>query len=194
MTQDEYREVVGSNPSYFSGEGNRPVEQVSWFDAIAFCNRLSEREQLPPYYSIDGDKVRIAGGGGYRLPTEAEWEYACRAGSSAPWCSGTAAGSLGEYAWYSDNSNSQTHTVATKRPNDWGLYDMHGNVWEWCQDWFGDYSAATQVDATGPPSGSGRVLRGGSWSNDRHYCRSAIRSDYSPDVRFNFSGFRAART
>jgi formylglycine-generating enzyme required for sulfatase activity len=194
VTQEEYLEVVGDNPSYFRRDGRRPVEKVSWFDAVKFCNRLSEREQLSPYYQIKGQQVAIVGGVGYRLPTEAEWEYACRAGKPTPWCFGADKERLGEYAWYGDNSNSQTHPVATKRPNDWGLYDMHGNVWEWCQDWYGTYSVDPQIDPTGPPSGSGRVLRGGSWVNNLLFCRSAIRNDFRPDDRFNNYGFRAART
>jgi formylglycine-generating enzyme required for sulfatase activity len=168
---------------------------VRWFDAVSFCNRLSEREQLAPYYSIDGQQVGIVGGGGYRLPTEAEWEYACRAGRSTPWCFGDDGALLGEYAWYGSNSNIQTQEIATKRPNDWGLYDMHGNVWEWCQDWYGEYPADSQVDPTGPSTGWGRVLRGGSWSSNQRSCRSAIRSYDLPDSRLvSGFGFRAART
>ena len=121
VTQEQYERVMGENPSRFKGDPQRPVEKVSWEDAVAFCRKLSEKE-----------------GRTYRLPTEAEWEYACRAGSQTKWSFGDDDSALKEYAWYLDNADSTTHPVAQKKPNAWGLYDMHGNVWEWCQDWYGD--------------------------------------------------------
>ena len=194
VTQDEYQQVVGSNPSRFTGDGRRPVEQVTWFDTVAFCNRLSEREQLAPFYAIDGEQVRIAGGNGYRLPTEAEWEYACRAGTTTRWWFGDDESRLSEFAWYGANSGGTTHPVGEKPANAWGLHDLHGNVWEWCGDWFGAYSSGRVIDPTGPQSGEGRVLRGGSWDYVPRYCRGAFRISGRPVDRDEFLGFRAART
>ncbi len=195
VTQAEYQQVVGSNnPSHFTGDDRRPVENVSWFDAVEFCNRLSKREQLSPFYDIKGQEVRIIGGHGYRLPTEAEWEYACRAKTTTPWWFGPEESRLGEFAWYDQNSGGTTHPVGKKSANEWGLYDMHGNVWEWCQDWYGEYSSGSIIDPTGPASGPGRVWRGGSWYGIPRYCRSAIRDHYPPGYRYQVCGFRAART
>jgi formylglycine-generating enzyme required for sulfatase activity len=130
----------------------------------------------------------------YTLPTEAQWEYACRAGSSTRFSYGDDPGyaQLGEYAWYSGNSSSQTHSVATKRPNAWGFYDMHGNVWEWCLDWYGAYATGTVTDPTGVASGSYRVDRGGSWDRYPRLCRSAYRNRDVPGLRSDYLGFRAA--
>ena len=194
VTQEEYEQIVGSNPSHFTGNGRRPVERVTWFDAVAFCNRLSEREQLSPYYAIDDEQVQIAGGNGYRLPTEAEWEYACRAGTTTRWWFGDDESPLSDFAWYYENSGHTTHPVCEKPANAWGLHDVHGNVWEWCQDWYGEYSSGRVIDPTGPESGTSRVLRGGAWLNYPVYCRSAIRFDFQPEYRYYNVGFRAART
>jgi formylglycine-generating enzyme required for sulfatase activity len=163
---------MGSNPSGFKGP-NRPVEQVSWNDAQEFIAKLNAKN--------DGYR--------YRLPTEAEWEYAARAGTT-----GAYAGDLDAMGWYDKNSGGKTHLVATKTANAWGLYDMHGNVWEWVQDWYGDYSAVAVTDPVGPNTGSFRVYRGGSWSNWAQYCRSALRDFHSPDIRYNNLGFRLLRT
>ena len=134
ITQGQWESVMGSNPSYFGGS-NRPVEQVSWNDVQEFIGRLNEAA---------GEEV-------YRLPTEAEWEYACRAGTTTRWSFGDDEGQLGEYAWYTGNNSPYgTKEVGTKRPNPWGLYDMHGNVWEWCQDWYGSYTSDSQIDPAGP--------------------------------------------
>ena len=170
VTQAQYEAVMGANPSAFRGPTN-PVENVSWNDISGFCRRLSERT-----------------GRTVRLPTEAEWEYACRAGSKTRFCFGDADGSLAEYAWCRGTGG--THPVAQKKPNAWGLYDMHGNVWEWCSDWLGTYAAGRAVDPQGTASGSQRVLRGGAWGDEPKYCRSAHRRSNVPDHRDHFDGFR----
>ena len=192
VTQDQYDRVMGANPSHFKGR-HRPVENVSWDDAQEFCRRLSAMEG-----------VRC------RLPTEAEWEYACRAASTTEYCFGDSGEELGEYAWFDENSArkrgfarsliwgkktfpSETCNVGRKRPNAWGLYDMHGNVFEWCQDWYGPYEAGKQADPTGPSSGDDRVLRGGSWCYYASYCRSASRWFFTPGGRTYDLGFRVAR-
>jgi formylglycine-generating enzyme required for sulfatase activity len=163
---------MGSNPSYFKGP-DLPVETVSWDDARAFIAKLNAKN--------DGYR--------YRLPTEAEWEYAARAGTTGPY-----AGNLDAMAWYDKNSSNKTHLVATKAANAWGLYDMHGNVWEWVQDWYGDYSTSAVTDPVGPSSGSDRVLRGGSWYYKSRGCRSADRGTLSPDIRYDILGLRLLRT
>jgi formylglycine-generating enzyme required for sulfatase activity len=193
VTQGQYRAVTGQNPSHFKGSDELPVEQVSWNDAIAFCNKLSEREGLKPYYSLDG--AVQPGGEGYRLPTEAEWEYACRAGSTTRFSFGDDAASVGEYAWYAGNSGSKTQPVGQKRPNAWGLYDMHGNVWEWCWDGYDEsyYRQSPVADPGGPAQAAGRVDRGGSWRRSPRFCRSANRSRLAPRNRNSRLGFRVAR-
>ncbi|MCY2993227.1 MAG: bifunctional serine/threonine-protein kinase/formylglycine-generating enzyme family protein [Planctomycetota bacterium] len=179
VTQAQYEQVVGSNPSQFKGE-SLPVEMVSWDDAVAFCKRLSE---MPEEH---------AAGHTYRLPTEAEWEYACRAGSTSKFAFGDAEAELGKYAWYGKNSGNTTHPVGEKQANAWGLYDMHGNVWEWCQDWLGPYEAVPASDSSGPGSASFRVGRGGSWYGTAAGCQSASRSRDSPSYRYCSLGFRLA--
>jgi formylglycine-generating enzyme required for sulfatase activity len=175
VTQAQWQAVMGENPSHFKGQ-DLPVETVSWEDCQKFVDRLN----------------RMGGLFTYRLPTEAEWEYACRAGSTTGYCFGDDEGRLGEYAWYSANSDSKTHPVGKKKPNAWGLCDMHGNVWEWCQDWYSDYPNGPVTDPTGPNNGSFRVMRGGSWNNNAGNCRSANRNNNSPDNRNNNNGFRLA--
>ena len=181
VTQEQYERVMGTNPSIFKG-AQLPVERVSWEDAVKFCRELSA---LPAERSA---------GRVYRLPTEAEWEYACRAGSKTKWSFGDAEPSLGEYAWYHSNSGEKTHPVGTKKPNAWGLYDMHGNVWEWCSDWYAEayYANSPLDDPTGATSGSSRVLRGGSWAHNARSCRSAYRDGSTPSDRSNYLGFRLA--
>ena len=181
VTQEQYEKVMGATPSNFKGPQN-PVEKVSWDDAVEFCRKLSE---LPE---------EKAAGYVYRLPTEAEWEYACRAGTTTEYSFGDSASELGAYAWYDENSGKTTHPVGGKQANPWGLYDMHGNVWEWCQDWYGDYPSGSVTDPTGAVSGSSRVLRGGSWFNNSDYCLSANRYWSSPDSRFIILGFRVLRS
>ena len=172
---------MGVNPSHFSPTGTgkdvvkdldtsqHPVETVSWFDAIDFCNKLSEREQRSPYYVRDGEVVKVRGGTGYRLPTEAEWEYACRAGTTTRWSFGD-----NERIWPSMPGSAPTRTAehsgsAELSANPFGLYDLYGNVWEWCWDWHGEYAAETVSDPTGSAAGSGRVLRGGAFYDARFH-------------------------
>jgi formylglycine-generating enzyme required for sulfatase activity len=179
VTQSQFERVMGRNPSQFQGKSfrdggfNHPVERVSWNDAAEFCKRLSE---LPE---------EKAAGCVYRLPTEAEWEYACRAGSSDAYAFGDQPQRLGEYCWYAPNGDGQTHPVGEKKPNAWGLYDMHGNAWEWCADWYERHSNRPQVDPVGPSEGTDRVYRGGSWNYAAAYCRSANRTATAPA----FEGF-----
>ena len=176
VTQREWEAVMGTNPSRFSDCGPRcPVENVSWFDAVEFIQRLNERE--------------APGGYEYRLPTEAEWEYAARAGTS-----GIRYGELEEIAWCSNNSGGQTHPVGLKRPNALGLYDMLGNVWEWTGDWYGEHSSGTVMAPEGPEAGPHRVFRGGGWLYRARYVRSAARSISSPGYRYHDIGFRLVRT
>ena len=191
VTQGEYLVVMGSNPSIFqprdaTADTNRPVERVTWYDAKNYCATLTQRERVAG---------RIATNSVYRLPTEAEWEYACRAWISTRFSCGDDPDytNLTNYAWYDANSGGTTHPVGQKLPNPWGLYDMHGNVWEWCQDWWGDYPGGMAVDPQGPPTGSNRVLRGGYWGILPGYawlCRSAYRDGTDPDDRSLSIGFR----
>lgn len=183
VTQREYQAVKGTNPSSFTGDLDRPVEQVTWYEATDYCVRLTTQERTAG---------RLPAGYVYRLPTEAEWEYSCRAGTTTRFSHGDDPGytQLGQYGWYSANSGSATHPVGGKLPNPWGLHDMHGNVWEWCYDWYGGFSGGSLTDPVGPVSGSSRVIRGGGWYIYGRYCRSAYRSDGSPDVRNGYIGFR----
>jgi formylglycine-generating enzyme required for sulfatase activity len=174
VTQAQWTAVMGNNPSLFHGD-RLPVENVSWDDAVAFCGKLSQKE-----------------GKHYRLPTEAEWEYACRAGTKTAFSFGDDEGKLGDYAWYFGNSGTTTHEVGTRKPNPWGLYDMHGNVWQWCSDFYGAYQG-DETDPKGPKQGSdttSRVLRGGSWDIDPWVCRSGFRIWNAPGYRDLNFGFR----
>ncbi|MFA4987493.1 MAG: formylglycine-generating enzyme family protein, partial [Candidatus Brocadiia bacterium] len=188
VTQAQYRSVTNASPSSFKGD-DLPVEQVSRNDAMEFCRKLTAAERK---------KGNLPAGMEYRLPTEAEWEYCCRAGSTTTYCFGDDEGPLGDYAWFDKNAKSTTHPVGIKKPNAWGLYDMHGNVWEWCHDWYADkYQAGSQTDPVGPATGDSQMMRGGSWLNDEGYCRSANRlrgtlvSRLTPDVRNYYAiGFR----
>jgi formylglycine-generating enzyme required for sulfatase activity len=181
VTQGQWKSVMGSNPSSFSNCGDDcPVEEVSWYDVQAFITEMNQR-----------------GEGTYALPTEAQWEYAARAGSTTAFANGdiTETGSgydsnLDAMGWYNYNSGSVTHPVEQKQANAWGLYDMHGNVYEWCQDWYGSYSSDAVTDPDGPSSGSFRVYRGGSWNYDARYCRSANLDACSPYNGGNCLGFR----
>jgi formylglycine-generating enzyme required for sulfatase activity len=185
VTQAQYEKVIGENPSHFQGSevsgrdsSEFPVEWVSWEDALKFCEKLS---------SLPEEK---AAGRVYRLPTEAEWEYACRAGSSTAYFFGDDEESLCDHAWYYRNSGERTHPVALKKPNAWGLYDMHGNVFEWCSDWFAyHYPEGAVSDPSGPNEGSSRVIRGGSWGVGALSCRSSKRQGV---FRPHENGFRVA--
>jgi formylglycine-generating enzyme required for sulfatase activity len=190
VTQKEWREVMGNNPGYFKGD-DLPVENVSWYEAVEYCNKRSQKEGLTPAYTIKGTNVTWnKKANGYRLPTEAEWEYACRAGTTTPFNTGSSVDSAG---WYGNNSDGKTHPVGEKQPNAWGLYDMHGNVWEWCWDWYGDYAGGAQTDPSGAGTGSYRVVRGGSWAYGAGLLRSAGRLRFFPVDRYNILGFRVAR-
>jgi formylglycine-generating enzyme required for sulfatase activity len=198
VTQKEWREVMGSNPSNFKGD-NLPVEQVSWQEAVEYCNRRSVKEGLVPAYSGSGDSITCNfKATGYRLPTEAEWEYAAKGGNKGgPVYEYSGSNSAGTVAWYTGNSGSTTHPVGTKQANSLGLYDMSGNVWEWCWDWYGNYSSGTQTDPVGPSgpasSGSNRVNRGGGWDGTAQSVRSANRLINTSSDRYYNLGFRLLR-
>ena len=187
VTQAQYEAVTGENPSKFIG-ADRPVEKVSWNDAMEFCKKLTEIEKAAG---------RLPEGYEYTLPTEAQWEYACRAGTTTALNSGKNLSSqnkcpeMDEVGWYKYNSDETTHPVGQKLPNAWGLYDMHGNVWEWCLDWYGAYPTSSVTDPKGPSTGSDRVVRGGSWNYYAYYCRSAYRNYGDPGYHGSI-GFRVA--
>ena len=177
VTQGQWQSLVGYNPSEFCELGDEyPVEQVSWEECVGFAGRLKARE-----------KGRI-----YRLPTESEWEYACRAGTSAGFSFGDDESLLDQYGWFRDNAGGHTHPVGRKKPNPWGLYDMHGNVWEWCLDSFGDYPDGPATDPLGSLEGLYKVGRGGGWSDPAKACRSAYRSGSDPMNCGSDMGFRLA--
>ena len=169
---------MGHNPSRFKGDANRPVEMVSWEEVQKFIDELNPRE----------------GGAKYRLPTEADWEYAARAGSQTAYSFGDDSRQLGKYGWFRGNADNTTHPVGQLQPNAWGLYDMHGNVWEWVQDWRGQYTAEPVTDPQGPVSGLARVIRGGWWSGEARSCRAAYREAGARDYRNDNLGFRLLRT
>ena len=184
VTQAQYLAVTGANPSFFTGDLTRPVETVSWNNAVAYCATLTTTERTAG---------RCPANWSYRLPTEAEWEYAARAGTAGTRFSyGDDPGYtlLTNYAWYSSNSGSTTHSVGGNGGNGWGLFDMYGNVWEWCQDRYGTYSGGSVIDPQGPGSGSIRVVRGGSWLLIALFCRSARRYGGGPTNTYSDIGFR----
>jgi formylglycine-generating enzyme required for sulfatase activity len=196
VTQKEWVEIMGSNPSNWKGD-NLPVERVTWYEVIEYCNKRSLREGLTPAYRGSGDSVSCdLNASGYRLPTEAEWEYAARGGAKGAYLTYEYSGSnsVESVGWYTENSGGRTHPVGMKLPNDLGLFDMSGNVWEWCWDWYGDYAPGARTDPTGPASGSIRVLRGGGWNSSAGYLRSAFRDGYTPSYRGSNSGFRLVRS
>jgi len=202
VTQAQYQEVMGRNPSHFrmeSDSAERPVESVSWLDAIEYCNKLSEQESLERCYKMNGEDVEWSGPSckGYRLPTEAEWEYAARAEEGTEYAGSDKAEDV---AWFGEDFNKGgTHPVKKKQPNQWGLYDLSGNVWEWVWDWYRDgYEAKPEKDPVGPPKPSkvmaSRVVRGGSWAGDARRTRVADRVRYPPAYRNQGLGFRLVRS
>ena len=176
VTEGLWTAVMGSNPSYYNKGDIYPVEYVTWNDCQTFISKLN---------SLTGET--------FRLPTEAEWEFAARGGTQSQGYKYSGSNTIGDVAWYYDNSGNAKHPVATKAANELGLYDMSGNVWEWCQDWYGSYSSGAQTDPTGPTTGSGRVKRGGSWDDDAGNCRVSNRYFHTPSRRISYLGLRLAR-
>jgi sulfatase modifying factor 1 len=194
VTQDLWASVMGNNPSNFEDD-NIPVEKVSWNDIVDFCNKLSEKEGLKKAYSGSGNNINCDfSSNGYRLPTEAEWEFTARGGNRSKGYEYSGSNKIDEVAWYDKNSGNETHDVGTKQANELGLYDMSGNVWEWVWDWYGEYSSGSQTNPKGANSGSNRVLRGGSWYSVAGSSRVAGRDYDVPDIRSSNVGFRLVRT
>jgi formylglycine-generating enzyme required for sulfatase activity len=179
VTQQQWEALMGANPSHHKKDGHHPVEMVSWTQAVEFCAKLTERER---------GAGRIPDGYAYALPTEAQWEYACRAGTTDPHH-----GKIDDVAWhFKATEGENTKPVGQKQPNAWGLFDMHGNVWEWCADWFGPYEGGKQVDPRGAASGTIRIVRGGSYGEKPVDSRSAFRAGFKPERAGNSVGFRVA--
>ncbi len=211
VTQTEWVALMGHNPSICEGP-QHPVEKVSWFDAVAYCNALSHQQDVEEAYvltEVVGQPGQehfsahvqwLPERKGYRLPTEAEWEWFCRAGTRTALYNGPLTELVGgdynleQIAWYQHNAGNRTHPVCEKQPNAWGLYDVLGNVWEWCWDWYGPYAPGPQRDPVGPTGGFHRALRGGAWYNEARFCRAAQRYKYSPLGRRSLVGFRPVRS
>ena len=214
ITMEQFVAVTGlANPSSsFTSVVNGPVQNVNWYHALVFCNKLSAAEDLTPVYSIGGTTNTTIWGTiptsnsitwnavtadwsatGYRLPTEAEWQFAARGGNSSNNYTYAGSNTIDGVAWYTFNSSNTTHPVGTKTANELGLYDMGGNVWEWCWDWYGSYPGTAQTDYRGAASGTYRVNRGGSWFGSAAFCSVAWRGDNGPDDRYNWFGFRVVR-
>ena len=195
VTRGQYEEIMGEKPFHFDGEATLPAERITWLNAVEFCNKLSIREGLDPCYD-DSLQICNFAANGFRLPTEAEWEYTCRAGTSTRYNTGDDVGDLTRAGWYgydAGNSSEKPHPVAQKKPNAWGLYDMHGNVLEWTNDGFGGYSEEAQENPTGPDGSAYKVLRGGSWFSNASHCTSTFRINDRSNRTSYFTGFRVAR-
>jgi len=199
VTQEEYQRVMGDNPSKVKGRSN-PVEQVRWSDAVRYCNERSRLEGLEPAYDLKTWTCRFDADG-YRLPTEAEWEYAARAGTSTPYSFGDSDAKLQQHAWFKANARGKPKPVGQRRPNAWGLHDVHGNVWEWCNDFYkvDYYLESMKKNPKGPEAGKNKVLRGGCWNSNPDACRSAYRYNENPaytDACFGYDiyGFRCVRS
>jgi len=198
VVQEQYEKAVSDNPARWKGS-KYPVEQVRWSDAVKYCNKRSEAEGLQPCYDLKNWSCNFEANG-YRLPTEAEWEYACRAGATTPYFFGQDAGKLGDYAWFDKNSGGHPRAVGQKQPNAWGLYDICGNLWEWCNDFYqvDYYQQAPRQDPKGPKEGQTKVVRGGAWRFNAESCRCGYRYNENPgysDVCFGYDiyGFRCVR-
>ena len=198
ITQEQYEKVMKENPSRWKADKN-PVEQVRWSDAVKYCNARSLAEGFQPCYDLQTWQCDFSANG-YRLPTEAEWEYACRAGSKTMYFFGNDASKLSDYAWVDENSGGKPRQVGQKKPNPWGLYDMHGNVWEWCNDFYqvDYYQQSPEEDPRGPKTGETKVVRGGAWKFSADSCRSGYRYNEDPgysDVCFGYDiyGFRCVK-
>jgi formylglycine-generating enzyme required for sulfatase activity len=181
VSQAEYQAVVGANPSLFPGDLNRPIDNISWQDATNFCALLTARDRL---------SGRISATSVYRLPTEAEWEYVARAGTSTAYTFGDDAANLGQYAWFTDNSGTMPHPTGQKLANPWGVYDMYGNTWEFCSDWFGNYPGGSVTDPQGAATGTRKIVRGGSWFRSPESLRSGKRAVLPPEGHNGDVGFR----
>jgi len=200
VSQEEFEKVMRENPSRWKASKKNPVEQVRWSDAVKYCNARSRLEGFQPCYDLETWKCDF-NADGYRLPTEAEWEYACRAGTKTSYSSGDDERKLRNFAWYKGNSGRRPRPVGQKLPNPWGIHDMHGNVWEWCNDFYqvDYYQESPKKNPKGPETGETKVLRGGGWSSDAEDCRSSYRYNENPgysDVCFGYDiyGFRCVRS